>query len=310
MRASAHQARTVVERTEDATRRLEQQRVAQERGAQAVRNRSGAVLLLDPASPTPLLQAQVDANTVAPDAALRFGNSSLEVRDPTDSGYRDLGVRGIDARGTVHSTGAVTAVGGVYTDFEIIAQSGIRSEFGISSAGDIFSSARVYADNLSITGNSIWSWPRNGAIRWETGVNEGALAVCTRDGLSGRGVFATNFAPWGSSWRAIKRDVRPAVELFGATAGEVVDRLEVSAHRYDPERAPAGYDCDEQRFGPMLDELPEALRFTRVDDEGVTHTSYDTTKLLAVALDALQETRAELAALRDRVAELEQTAPA
>lgn len=190
----------------------------------------------------------------------------------------------------------------------IVADAGIRSNGGLSAGGafavtggSTFSAdidatpARLYINNVSIRGNSIWNYDRDGALRWDA---TGALEVVTRDGTGYRGVYASNFAP-PPSWRRYKLDQRALAEFLGSSPGDVIDGLDVGwSWTYDP--AVVSFADGTERIGPKLDEMPDGLIVRSVDEKsGEDRSSWDLAGMITVLV-------AEVQALRKRVSELEE----
>lgn len=319
--------RTSNERVDQATKDLEQLKKDVAKGADALRNDPGHILQLNPNSRTPQLVATQDGSTSI-DSSLVFRDGRLEVCDPTGDEARDLSARGLTAEGDLtaqafYVTGnaircmstdgalrwdpdgamAIANRSGselrglrcsrVVTDAvnvsgELRTVGGIRSEYGISTAGDVFA-------GFGFRGDYVRSDTYDGAIRWNP---NGAVECVNYAGSAYRGIYATNFAP-PPSWRAYKIDQRPLADYLGASPGTVIDRLDLaSSWTYDP-AAQSFDDGTEERIGPKLDEVPEALRIDRTDpDTGEDRSSWEIGSMLTVAL-------AEIQSLRARVAELE-----
>lgn len=291
------------------------------RGVSALRDSSGNVLLMNPDSRYPLLTAE------AADSAVAFtADGVVKIMSPDTAEDRDMTVRDISSSGNVQANN-FHATGGAYftqalTADHIIAgngadlgagplHAGLATLAGIAMAGDIdATNNRVYANNLAVTGNSIWSSSRDGAVRWESATTggDGAFSVCSRDGLSGRGVYATNFAPWGSSWRSLKTDHQPVTEYLGHSALEEVCGLDIAAWRYRDD-VPGSDGDSRTRIGLHLDELHPRLRIERVSEDGTDQSSWDTVEMLNVALAAIQDQQHEITELRQRVADLERDTP-
>lgn len=89
---SEDKPRTVTDRIDAASRRLDELARAQANGSPSLYNEAGHLLTLDAQSATPFL---VPRGT---DSGLRFNDGQLEVTDPTGTEYRDLRVRRL--RGT------------------------------------------------------------------------------------------------------------------------------------------------------------------------------------------------------------------
>lgn len=175
---------------------------------------------------------------------------------------------------------------------ELVAQGGIRTEAGISSGGDATFSGTMTAP-LRARGANWSSSLYNGAIRWES---TGALEVKTYDGSAFRGVYASNFAP-PPSWRAYKLDLRALSEVLGGDPGEVLDHIDVATSWMY--RETVSFADGEERIGPKLDEMPDALIMRSYDeDTGEDQSSWSVNGMVTVLI-------AEVQSLRRRVAELE-----
>lgn len=288
---SEDKARTVTDRISDASRRLDEAVRAQGRGAPALRDSSGNVLQMNADAPYPLL------TPLGIDAAVAFtSDGTVKITSPDVAEDRDLTVR------------TIVASGGVHTDGEIRADEGIRTEAGLSCGGAFAASGdatfvRVLADNVSITGNSIWSYARDGAVRWGA---DGAFEVCSRDGTIFKGIRSSNFETDTPSWRRLKTGHRPLREVLGHSALDEVNGLDISAWRYDPDTAPDLADGVEH-IGLHYDELHPKLLNRRVADDGEVREGLDLRQMLNVALAAVQDLSREVVELRGRVDALEGT---
>jgi hypothetical protein len=108
---SVDNPRTVTERITSASQRIDEAVRAQGRGAPALRDSAGNVLLMNPAAPYPLLGPQ------GTDAAVAFTNDgTIKITSADTTEDRDMTVRDIASSGNVqannlHADGTVTAVG-------------------------------------------------------------------------------------------------------------------------------------------------------------------------------------------------------
>jgi hypothetical protein len=266
-------------------RMLGDQTRAQGRGAPALRSAAGHVVELVADSQAPLLLPRLAGGT-ALDVGLRFDNGGVAVTDGAGGDTRDWSVRNHHATGTSTVDGASTVNGGSTVN------------------GDATTTGRHYVDNLSLTGNSVWSVAYDGAVRWHA---DGGFDVCSRDGSQYHGVRASAFAVTTPSWREMKTNLRPIEEHLGVAARRVIDDLELCAWEYDPghpdvtdELAASG-----THIAPMLDEMPAGLcrRHVLVDDAGAEHVvdTWDREDMLGVALATIQDLSAEVRALRAEV---------
>ncbi|GAA4845454.1 hypothetical protein GCM10023201_40860 [Actinomycetospora corticicola] len=198
------------------------------------------------------------------------------------------------ARASTQQVYDLTVDHDVAVGHELIAQGGIRTEAGISSGGDATFSGVMTAP-LRARGANWSSSLYNGAIRWES---TGALEVKTYDGSAFRGVYASNFAP-PPSWREYKLDLRALADVLGGDPGDVLDRIDVATSWMY--RETVSFADGEERIGPKLDELPDALIVRSYDeDTGEDRSSWSVNGMVTVLI-------AEVQALRRRVAELEES---
>lgn len=309
-----------VKGTEDA---LDETNRAVARGSTSLRNNVGHRLLLDPASPTPLVTPTLsDSQSV--DSALKFRDGGLEVRDPTDSESRDFSARSMRTDGIRVSNNAIfslTSDGAVRFSpdgaFEVANQSGtefrgvrtsrlhandilanneIRAVGGIRAEGGLSCGTRAAAPNWS---SSIF----DGAITWSGPPTVGALMVRNYAGTEYRGIFASNFVTATPSWRRLKMRSSTLDDYLGKSPGALIDDLHLDdAWTYDPAQVPTLADGT-VHIGPALDEVPDKLRDPLPETDGHHDlASWNTRDMLVVAL-------AELQRLRRRVAELETRTP-
>jgi hypothetical protein len=101
--------KTMPEAVQNATEQLEQQSRAMGQGVEALRNSVGHRLGLTPQSARPLVIANAGDKLV--DVGMAFRDGGVELRDPTDSEYRDLKVRIFNATGSMATDGNMIVKG-------------------------------------------------------------------------------------------------------------------------------------------------------------------------------------------------------
>ena len=169
------------------------------------------------------------------------------------------------------------------------------------TARSVTASATVTAGTVVMTGNSISSRDRDGAVRWGS---DGAFEIASRDGSIFKGIRSSNFETDTPSWRRLKTGHRSLTDVLGHRALDEVIGYDISAWRYDPDAAPELADGREH-IGLHYDEVHPRLLNRRVGADGEVREGLDLRQMLNVALAAVQDLSADVAALRSRVTELE-----
>lgn len=256
---SEDKPRTVTDRLADTSRRVDEAVRAQGRGAPALRDASGNVLLMNPDAPHPLL------TPAGIDAAVAFtDDGTVKITSASTAEDRDMTVRDIVSSGEVHAnrltaTGQVQAdnvgcnVLGVGTVNASAVTSGTVTSTGQLTGANVVANNQFNAGGFAYIGGGL----QVGAAEVPVGGRVTARECTLEGNLLVKGNIYCNgqFNPPSSV--EMKRDIQP----LPFDAIETVRSAPAQLWRYS--------DQDDWFIGPMAEKLPEIMQRHSPEGDGV-----------------------------------------
>lgn len=295
------------------------------RGATALRNNSGHIMLLDSSSKNPLLRPLAADGTGDPVPGLLFDAFGVRIVNPAaQNQHGDLTANAIATDSFLHTSGVITADGGMAAGGTVTANAGLVSNGTSTFNAQVnMGTNKIYCGDIFATSVSTSGVGSFQGVSVTGDITMGVGRVWCGD-VHGLGIFYTSLN--AVSDPTTKKNLRKPVAVFGKRAIDVVAAAPASVYQFRGDVPAVKSQADKDKIGPMATDLPSVARSTCViratDDTGrVTFTELpglDLSAMVGILWAAVGEIAAALpgppggatahaATASDEVAELRAT---